>query len=145
MERQPFFYRKEKEMRKITICWALLFFIFAGCEQDKEVQVKSISPVKAAGLQANQFGVIVDVREEAERKSGMVRGALVLPATVIESEPDRVEEFVSRLDREKKVILYCGSGKRAQRFAQYLAGKGFDVANMGGFEDWKKAGLPVSQ
>jgi rhodanese-related sulfurtransferase len=43
----------------------------------------------------------------------------------------------------KTVIVYCGSGRRSEMVGTELAKKGYKVLNMGGFDSWKNAGLPV--
>lgn len=42
------------------------------------------------------------------------------------------------------MILFCKIGGRAGRMGEFLAADGFRTENLGGFADWKGAGLPVA-
>ena len=49
-------------------------------------------------------------------------------------------------DKNKTVILYCGSGGRAALGGKLLKDLGYEkVFNMGGFKDWVESGGPVEK
>ena len=48
-------------------------------------------------------------------------------------------------NKGKQILLYCASGGRSKTVAAALAEKGLRTANVGGFRDWSRAGLPVRQ
>jgi rhodanese-related sulfurtransferase len=88
--------------------------------------------------------VLVDVREEEElRESGLAEGALWMPTSKMHEDDEEWARFKRDLPRDKEVILYCRSGQRSGRVAEFLAQDGFRTSNAGGFKDWKAAGLPV--
>lgn len=116
-----------------------------GC-QSKKAGVTPMSPMEAAGMQRNGFAVIVDVREEEEiRYSGMVPGAKWVPNSRIQQDAPEWRALLANAKRDQKMIFYCASGSRAQDAAERAAAAGVPTANMGGFTDWKKAGLPVAR
>ena len=76
---------------------------------------------------------ILDVREESELDKGIIRGSIWIPMGQV---PDRLEE----LEKKDKIVVYCRSGGRSGRIAEYLDSQGFcDVSNLdGGILAWKK-------
>jgi molybdopterin/thiamine biosynthesis adenylyltransferase/rhodanese-related sulfurtransferase len=80
------------------------------------------------------------VRERDEWDEGHIPGALHAPRNNLES---RVEGLVP--DKERTVVVYCGSGSRSAFAARALGELGYaDVRNLaGGFTDWKRSGFPV--
>lgn len=106
--------------------------------------VQSIEPKEAYGQALNHFAVIIDVREKDElMESGTAEPAQWMPLSEVEANSPRWQEFVKALPKDKKIITYCAAGRRSGRVGEKLAALGFEVANMGGFKDWKAAGLPV--
>jgi rhodanese-related sulfurtransferase/rubrerythrin len=94
------------------------------------------------GLNANEIKTIldkdktgeyllVDVRQPEEYEAGHIPGALLIPLGELE---DRQGE----LDRNKKIITYCRSGRRSMAAAITLCGLGFKgVQHLdGGILDW---------
>jgi len=95
----------------------------------------------------NDFAVLVDVREADEIANGMAEGAQWMPynSKMLPNSPE-FETWLKTLPKDKEIILYCRSGRRSGiAAAEILANKGFKTANMGGFEEWEKAGLPVKK
>ena len=76
---------------------------------------------------------ILDVREESELNKGIIRGSIWVPMGQI---PDRLAE----LPKKDKIVVYCRSGGRSGRIAEFLEHQGFvDVSNLdGGILAWKK-------
>lgn len=81
---------------------------------------------------------IVDVRTLKEWKSGRIEGAthIFVP---------ELPEQASRLDCDRPVVTYCGSGYRASIAASMLEARGFDeVCHLpGSMAAWKAAGYSV--
>ena len=128
--------------------FVIIFFSLGGCFSKTPIkqEVTRVSPREAMGLLSNQFAVLVDVREEGEiKESGIASGATSIPLSKIEAGDPKWQEFQKRLSKDKQVIFYCRSGGRAGSAAQRLADQGYKAANMGGFDDWKDAGLPVQK
>ena len=81
---------------------------------------------------------IIDVRELDEvTKSGKVKGALNIPKGVIETTMKLGKEVKA----EQPIVVYCESGNRAALAGKCLNEAGYtNIYNLGGFNDWVKAG-----
>jgi len=103
-----------------------------------------MTPQEAQSLLQAGKAILVDVREEFElRQSGIAEGAVWMPLSAIEDETDQWREFRAKLPKDKQILLYCKVGGRSARVADCLACEGFNTVNIGGFCEWKGAGLPV--
>jgi len=92
--------------------------------------------------------VVVDVREPAEiMATGKIPGSINIPmGEFLERADPGSPDHDAALQPEKAVILYCGSGKRAQSAGNKLLEFGYrEVFNLGGLRDWELAGLPVDE
>lgn len=88
-------------------------------------------------LQKDSDIQIVDVREADEVASGMIAGAKHIPLGEL---PARLGE----LDKSRRVVAVCRSGRRSEAAAEQLAAAGFTSFTMtGGMLDWTAAGLPT--
>ena len=74
--------------------------------------------------------------------TGVAAPAVLLPKSDFDGPQKLWAGFLAE-NRDKEVILYCHSGKRAGAVAAALAAKGLKVANAGGFNEWQSAGLPT--
>lgn len=101
-----------------------------------------ISPQEAKALTDSGAAVLIDVREQNEVSQGMAEPALWYPKSSIDAALDKFVAYLSQYPNEK-IIIYCRSGHRASVVIQALAGAGVVAWNMGGFQDWLNAGLPV--
>lgn len=101
------------------------------------------SRVPASDL-AEQLGdpalQLLDIRTASELEAGLLHGATHLPLPQL---LDRLDE----LDRAAPTVVYCASGRRSAVAASLLRANDFlAVADLlGGFEAWRRAGLPVAQ
>ena len=108
-------------------------------------EVASVSSQDAAKLVAEGKAVLVDVREAPEWKaSGVAAPATLLPKSDLDGEQKQWKPFLEQ-NKGKQILLYCASGGRSKTVAAALAEKGLRTANVGGFRDWSRAGLPVRQ
>ncbi|KAI8074872.1 beta-lactamase-like protein [Gongronella butleri] len=89
---------------------------------------------------------LVDVRNHNEiEEHGRIQGALNIPYHVAEEQPALFQTVLRDLDRSKKLIFHCASGRRSAKAAQIATDLGYDkVFNVeGGFTQWKQDNLPV--
>ncbi len=113
--------------------------LFADDPTDPSLQAVSRDELLAE-LTAGRV-TLIDVRPEAEYRSGHLRKAIHLPL-------DRLEEWAHQLPTDREIVAYCRgpwcvmSHEAVQRLRQlgYTARR-FDE----GFPEWKAAGLPVEQ
>jgi rhodanese-related sulfurtransferase len=108
-----------------------------------------LSPADAAALAADPQIVMVDVREQAELdKTGTIRGAVHVPRSQLEFKADPASpSYAGGLAPEKRLVVFCASGKRAALSAQTLRGMGYGNATHvtgGGFEALRQAGAPIA-
>jgi rhodanese-related sulfurtransferase len=99
---------------------------------------KSISVRRLSDLQKE--GILVDVREEAEYRSGHASGAINIPLS-------KLEQSLEKLPKDKPVYLMCRSGSRSRMALNRLQAAGFDnaVNVQGGIMAWQMAELPISK
>lgn len=82
---------------------------------------------------------LLDVRSAIEFETEHIAGAINVP---LEALDVRFHE-ISQTD---KLVVVCRSGKRAERAAYSLMGRGFSPSILdGGLIAWRKAGLPVQE
>jgi rhodanese-related sulfurtransferase len=107
-------------------------------------EVTRLTPADAAKLVADGQAVLVDVREPAEWfQTGVATPAVLLPQSDFENAQFEWKPFLEKAPKDKMLILYCRTGKRAGSIASALAEKGYKVANAGGLQEWIEAGLPT--
>jgi thioredoxin len=84
---------------------------------------------------------LLDVRTAEEYQAGHIKNALLANWMDQTEFTDRVKY----LDKEKPVLVYCASGGRSSKAAQWLSSNGFThVENLtGGFTKWKLENKPV--
>lgn len=87
--------------------------------------------------------ILVDLRDEDDRKAGWIKGSVHLD---MEEMIDRYQE----LPKNRKIVLQCLFGKQGYMAARFLVSKGYKTGNLlkldGGFVDgWLKAGYPVEK
>ncbi|MFC4470659.1 rhodanese-like domain-containing protein [Streptomyces xiangluensis] len=99
-----------------------------------------LSPVQAQERVAQGRAVLLDVREDFEWRAGHAPGALHLPLSRLESGAE-----VPQAVRGRPVVAICRSGRRSQRAAEILTGRGVEATDVtGGMVAWAGAGLPVT-
>ncbi len=106
-------------------------------------QLETIKAVDAHKMQQDKSAVIVDVRELDEQKEGMAQDAVSAPLSTMKENKVEWEKIVAALPKDKTVIVYCKSGRRAGVVGEELVKRGFKVLNMETFSSWQGAGLPV--
>ena len=100
-------------------------------------QLPRITPSEAMA-KIREGALAVDIRSQAEYRSGHIGGALSLPP---EQQRDKLPD-----DTAPCLIFYCLSGKRTTRAETILSalGQGRECYILeGGLQAWKAAGLPI--
>lgn len=93
-----------------------------------------LDPIAVKHMLERNEALLVDVREVGEFAREHIAGAQSLPLSAFD---------VSRLPRDRKIVLCCQSGARSSRALAQLRDAGFnDVAHLdGGLAAWKSAKL----
>jgi rhodanese-related sulfurtransferase len=102
-----------------------------------------LSPSNAIRLMNNNSNaLILDIRTEADYKSGHINGAKNVP----------LSDFASSIDglsskKSDPVLIYCNSGNTVTRAIKLLKNAGFEQVNnlQGGIAAWKEANMPLSK
>lgn len=94
-------------------------------ERKKVIKMTTVEAIK------NPNATLIDVREPYELETdGFVEGALNIPMGDV---PARLEEFKSF---SEPVVVFCRSGNRSGKIAQFLHENGIEnIYNGGGFEE----------
>jgi len=101
-----------------------------------------ISPLDATRLISHEDAVVLDVRADAEFRSGHIVNAVHVPVEQLDASVKRLEKY-----RNRPIIATCRNGQRASTAVKTLKALGFErlyVIN-GGMSAWETANLPLSK
>lgn len=102
-------------------------------EKGEDAMYNQITAVEAKQIMDSESDyIILDVREQDEYDEGHIPGAILIPYTEIEI---RAEEELP--DKDKKILVYCRSGRRSKIAALSLSALGYtNIWEFGGIIDW---------
>lgn len=105
--------------RKIFLICFIILIILCGCnrEEEKEESLQEIIQEEKA--------ILVDVRTKEEYEESHIKDAINIPY-------DEIDEKV-KLDKTKKIYVYCKSGKRSQIAYEKLKALGYEVKDLGAY------------
>ena len=125
-------------MKKILTCLLAMLGLTTACGQQnfENVDVQGFSDlIETPGV------VVLDVRTASEYAEGHIAGAVVID----QGQSDFLEKAKSVLPTDKKIAVYCRSGRRSANAAGRLAAEGYQCVNLkGGILAWKEAGKAVT-
>jgi rhodanese-related sulfurtransferase len=110
--------------------------------------VPKITPAQAREMIGKGHTLVVDVRDATEvQNSGKVAGAVHVSRGMLEFRADpESPSHDKNFNRDKTVILYCGSGGRAALAGKLLKDMGYgQVYNSGSFKDWAESGAAIEK
>ncbi len=106
-------------------------------EQQQSQVCPLISPTEVSARAADL--VLLDVRSPIEFETEHISGALNVPL-------DELDKRCEEVPRQGELIVICRSGKRAERAAYTLLGRGLNPKVMaGGLLAWRQHNLPVQE
>ena len=122
-------------MKKIIIV-VMIMILVSGCNSNNnEVDnttnsINSITTKEVNTIVKEEKDyIIIDVRTKEEYESGHIKGAINIPVDDINSID---------IDKNKRIIVYCKSGKRSNNAANILLNKGYKyIYDMGGINNWQ--------
>ena len=90
-------------------------------------------------FEQKQKGILIDIREKDEVKSGSPKGAIRVSKGLLEMQ---IENFID--EPEKDIYLICASGNRSVLAAKSLLDLGYKnvYSVQGGFKAWKDQAIP---
>jgi len=108
----------------------LILFVFVGCETNRTVSVQ-----EAHESLETQGVLFLDVRTRQEFvNDGRIKNALLVPVNSLEKKLIDLE-----IHKQKKIFVYCRSGRRSKLATDILINNNFNAFNMeGGFLAWKE-------
>jgi rhodanese-related sulfurtransferase len=103
----------------------------------------------AAAAAISSGALLVDIRSEVQRhRDGLVPGSVFVARNVLEwrCDPACSSSDPRLADLDRQLILMCDEGYQSSLAAATLRRVGFSRATdlVGGFQAWRRAGLPVS-
>ncbi len=124
-------------MKKILTLLLAALGLTTACGQDN---FENTDVQGFAELVADTNVVVLDVRTVAEFAEGHIDGAILID----QGQSDFVEKAKSALPTDKKIAVYCRSGRRSANAASRLADIGYKCVNLKGcIIAWKEAGKAV--
>lgn len=141
-----------------TLLIVVLFFIvsvaLSGCMGDKKSVNNTVTDIKGSekntymnitvqqGKEMIDRGevFILDVRAPDEYASGHIKNSTLLAVQDIPAQ--ELDIKLKEIPKERKILVYCRSGRRSVAASTILVDKGFaQVYNMqGGITEWMNAG-----
>ena len=114
--------------------------IYAGPDYEKKIETTKLSPSEMKALidSGSDDFTIVDVRDESEFAEGHIPGAINIPVSRFAAES-------GKLDKKKKIIVYCNSGGRSYLGYRKLMKLSYKNIYQTLFADWKDAGMEVAK
>ncbi len=116
----------------------LIALLIGNIVADKLKKYEDIDANAAISLMDEDNLIILDVREQKERKQGYIKGDLHIPLSDVKNQ-------LSKLDKNKSILVYCRSGSRSGHIAGLLTRNEYEnVYNLkGGIQAWKRSKLPI--
>ena len=114
--------------------------------QAANAAVPRLAPAEVSQAIKAGDAVLLDVRDEGEvRQSGKLKGALWVSRGMLEFRADpELPSHNPRLQKDRKVIVYCASGGRSALAGKTLKDLGYrSVFNGGGFRELAESGIEI--
>ena len=125
-------------MKKMLTCLLAVLGLNSACGQ---VNYENVDVNGFATLIADTNVVVLDVRTASEYAEGHIQSAILID----QGQSDFIEKAKATLPTDKKIAVYCRSGRRSANAAGKLAAVGYQCVNLkGGIIAWKEAGKAVT-
>ena len=124
-------------IHKALLC--VLYMVFPLCASASDFQTPAITALDLHARQETEAALlVVDVRDQAEYKSGHVPGAINIPQK-------KFQRQLEKLGDANGIVLYCINGRRTRLAEQTLIENDVpDVFHLeGGLMGWRQSGLEV--
>jgi thioredoxin len=124
-------------MNAIRILGILVLGLSYACAQERPVKLSADAFEEKIQTLADEQ--LVDVRTPDEFKKGHLKDAL--NADINSGE---FKNMIASLDKSKPVLVYCLSGGRSAKAAEYMRSNGYQVYELeGGIVKWNSENKPV--
>ena len=126
-------------MKKLLTCLLAVLGLNTACGQQN---FENTDVAGFAELVADTSVVVLDVRTASEYAEGHIEGSI----NIDQGQSDFMEKARAALPADRKIAIYCRSGRRSANAAGRLADEGYLCVNLkGGIIAWKESGMPVAQ
>ena len=126
-------------MKKLLSCLLATLGLTTACAKQN---FENTDVQGFAELIADTNVVVLDVRTAAEFAEGHIQRAILID----QGQSDFVEKAKATLPTDKKIAVYCRSGRRSANAAGRLADIGYQCVNLrGGIIAWQEANMPVTK
>lgn len=125
---------------KKAIYLFLILGVLTSCLDQRNDNVKVVSPEEMQSLLELEDVQLVDVRTPEEYEEGFIANA-----QNIDYFSPTFDEDLKNLDKNKPVVLYCKSGGRSAKCAEKMVEAGFvKIYDLeGGISQWKHKGFEI--
>lgn len=129
----------KKLLTTVLVCFTL---VFTSCYEQSEGEIKVVSTEEMETLLELDDVQLVDVRTAQEHREGYIA-----KSQNIDFNSPTFDKDITKLDKEKPVVLYCKSGGRSAKCAKKMKDAGFvKIYDLdGGISKWKHKGLEVKK
>lgn len=127
----------------LTTAFTVVLFLLIGGEVRRRINgIPQIGPAAAIKLINQQDAVVLDIRDDGERKGGYIADSIHIPLRQLGEQVSKLEKY-----RDRPVVAYCRSGARSMSAASLLRRQGFEqVYNLaGGVMAWESEKLPLKR
>jgi len=120
------------------VTFILIFFSACGSNSN----IRDISANNLANQLERNDMLILDVRTAQEFAAGHVPGATNMPHTSVKSQLDKLQGY-----KNKTIVIYCKSGRRAAMARQTLTDAGFkQLLHLNGdMDSWQAGNFPIEK
>lgn len=124
----------------MLLATALVVLLIALVVTENKRGGQSVSTHEATKLINREKAVVLDLRPQAEFKSGHIVDALNIPYTSLSGHLTELEKY-----KDRPIILVCKMGQHSGAAAKILMKAGYNqVTRMaGGMAEWGSSNLPV--
>lgn len=122
----------------------LLFIaLLSACTSHADIATQPIEVNQQQLLsmqQENEELLLLDVRSDEEYQAGHINGAVNISHLQLEDKMSSIEQY-----KDKNIIVYCRSGRRAGIAIKLLQDNGFYRVShlVGDMNGWQAANLPI--
>lgn len=132
----------------LILLFLVAFLVFTEQKKESQLGFENISVQEAKELIEKGNVFVLDVRTPAEFNQSHIEGAILIPVSNAfgsNLSPDNLlKARTNEVPKNKKVLVYCRTGRRSIEASAVLANAGYQVYNMeGGIGSWIDAGYPV--
>ena len=126
-------------IKKLLTCLLATLGLTTACGQQN---FENTDVQGFAELIADTNVVVLDVRTAAEFAEGHIQRAILID----QGQSDFLEKAKATLPFDKKIAVYCRSGRRSANAAGRLADAGYKCVNLkGGIIAWQQANMPMAK